>query len=91
MMRISRAAIIFTTLTLVASAIAGCGTDKATQTVFTEKEQIEAVRSLVNRVTGGRSSEFELRLLPERQDSLDYFEFSAENGKSYLEATTVSA
>ena len=46
-----------------------------------EKEQIEAVRSLVDRVTGGRSSEFELRLLPERQDSLDYFEFSAENGK----------
>ena len=45
MMRISRTAIIFTTLTLVASAIAGCGTDKATQTVFTEKEQIEAVRS----------------------------------------------
>ena len=84
MMRISRAAIIFTTLTLVASAIAGCGTDKATQTVFTEKEQIEAVRSLVDRVTGGRSSEFELRLLPERQDSLDYFEFSAENGKIVL-------
>lgn len=35
----SRAAIIFTTLTLVASALVGCGTDKATQTVFTKKNR----------------------------------------------------
>ena len=81
---ISRAAIIFTTLTLVASALVGCGTDKATQTVFTEKEQVNAVKGLIDRVTSGRSSDFIVRLLPERQDSLDYFEFSAENGKIVL-------
>lgn len=81
---ISRAAIIFTTLTLVASALVGCGTDKATQTVFTEKEQVNAVKGLIDRVTSGRSADFIVRLLPERQDSLDYFEFSAENGKIVL-------
>ena len=80
----SRAAIIFTTLTLVASALVGCGTDKATQTVFTEKEQVKAVKGLIDRVTSGRSADFIVRLLPERADSLDYFEFSAENGKIVL-------
>ena len=84
MVWISRAAIIFTTLTLVASALVGCGTDKATQTVFTEKEQVNAVKGLIDRVTSGRSADFIVRLLPERQDSLDYFEFSAENGKIVL-------
>ena len=64
---ISRAAIIFTTLTLVASALVGCGTDKATQTVFTEKEQVNAVKGLIDRVTSGRSADFIVRLLPERQ------------------------
>ena len=84
MVWISRAAIIFTTLTLVVSALVGCVTDKATQTVFTEKEQVNAVKGLIDRVTSGRSSDFIVRLLPERQDSLDYFEFSAENGKIVL-------
>ena len=51
---ISRAAIILTTLTLVASTLVGCGTDKATQTVFTEKEQVNAVKGIIDRVTSGR-------------------------------------
>ena len=66
---ISRVVVIFTALVLIIS----CKDNKATQTVFSEKEQIGAVNDLIDRVTSGRSSEFVVHLLPARQDSLDFF------------------
>ena len=77
---ISRVVVIFTALVLIIS----CKDNKATQTVFSEKEQIGAVNDLIDRVTSGRSSEFVVHLLPARQDSLDFFEFGTENGKIML-------
>ena len=81
---ISRINVFIIALVISIFAFTGCRNDNATQTVFSEKEQIKAVKGLIDRVTSGRSGEFEVRLLQERPDSMDFFEYSAENGKIVL-------
>ena len=81
---ITRINVFIIALVISIFSFTGCKNDNATQTVFSEKEQIKAVKGLIDRVTSGRSGEFEVRLLQERPDSMDFFEYSAENGKIVL-------
>lgn len=55
---------------------------KAPQTVFSYKEQIQAAKDLVDRVTSGRSEEFIIRII---ENDKDFFCFGKENEKILLE------
>lgn len=55
------------------------------KTDFSAKERLEAARSLVGRVTGGRQKEFDIRLTDSLRDGKDWFSVYAEDDRVVLE------
>ena len=48
-------------------------------------QQVKAAKALVGRVTAGRQSEFEVKIVPQQQDGKDWFAYYAAGGKVVLE------
>ena len=48
-------------------------------------QQVKAAKALVGRVTAGRQSEFEVKIVPQQQDGKDWFAYYAADGKVVLE------
>ncbi|MGN0188176.1 MAG: alpha-N-acetylglucosaminidase [Candidatus Cryptobacteroides sp.] len=74
----------------VVSLLASCsGKDSedrnALKTEFSLEESTRAVKGLIDRVTGGRSSEFKVVVTGVQEDGKDWFAVSSEGGKVLLE------
>lgn len=70
------------------SAVTSCSGEKAVQTEFSEKEQVEAAVALIDRVTGGKSGQFEVKLSPAGTDGRDRFAYYADKGRIVLEGNS---
>lgn len=70
---------------LAAVILVSCGDIPKSAADVSLNEQIKAAEALVERVTHGRQSEFEVNIIPSQQDGKDWFAYYAGDGKIVLE------